>query len=286
MTTTEMDPVFASALRDALVAHVEGTARRRRRWRWRLGIGLLGGSGVLVGGVALAASLLQPGATMTTPLGRIVTVTRTGTATVDLGSPPNGATGVSLILDCLSAGTFTFPDGSSASCSAADALNRSQTSEVEPLQPGETSITITTSPTASWTLQAVYVNQVTTPWATNAEGETFGVPNQNGTPDLEAVLIDGGMEEGYVKVSDLSCASGADYVHNPAEALAWDKIHTDTSVAIPAYKSDGTTVIGSFVVGSTGPGVHIVPLSSFVKEFCKTTTGSTPSSPTIPSSEQ
>jgi hypothetical protein len=286
MTTTEMDPLFASALRDALIAHVEGATRRRRRWRWSLGIGVLSGSAVLAGGVALAASLLQPGATVTTSLGQIITVTRTGTATVDLGSPPRGATGVSLTLDCLSAGTFTFPDGSSASCSATDGLHRSQTSEIELLHPGETSITIETNPTGSWTLRAVYVNQVTLPWTTNANGESYGVPNQNGTPDLEAVLIDGGTAEGYVKVSDLNCASGADYVHNPAEALSWDQITTDTSVAIPAYKSDGTTVIGLFVVGSTGRGVHIVPLSSFAKEFCKTTAGSTPSSPTIPSSER
>ncbi len=59
MSTTELDPIFASALRDALVARVEATARHRRRWRWGLGLGFLAGTGVLAGGVAVAATLLS-----------------------------------------------------------------------------------------------------------------------------------------------------------------------------------------------------------------------------------
>ena len=84
MTTREMDPVFASALREALIANVERTPRLRRRWRWRLGI---------------------------------IVVTRTGSATIDIGPAPATATNVSLTLTCLSVGTFDFPDGSSMTCS-------------------------------------------------------------------------------------------------------------------------------------------------------------------------
>lgn len=54
---------------------------------------------------------------------------------------------------------------------------------------------------------------------------------------------------GYGKASDLNCASGLDTVHSPAEALAWDKASEDRNISVPVYKSDGTTVIGTFVVG-------------------------------------
>ncbi|MDA8355730.1 MAG: hypothetical protein M0Z95_05435 [Actinomycetota bacterium] len=190
MSTTELDPVFASALRDALVAHVEGTSGRRRRWRWRLGIGVFAGGAVLAGGAAVASSLLtEPGGTVNTPLGNVATVTRTGTATVELGSAPQGTTGISWTFVCLSAGTFTFTGGSRVSCGAAEAGSKS--SYVQPLHPGQTSITITTSPTASWSLKAVYVNSVVTPWATNANGETYGAINTKGTPDLVLVELEG-----------------------------------------------------------------------------------------------
>ena len=68
----------------------------------------------------------------------------------------------------------------------------------------------------------MYVNRVTTPWGTNASGQTYGVSNQNGTPDLVAVIIDQGKVQGYVKASDLDSASGNYVVHSPAQALAWD----------------------------------------------------------------
>lgn len=135
MTTTDLDPVFASALRDALVAHVEGTARRRRRWRWRLGFGILAGTGVLAGGAAVAATLLSaPGATVNIPLSAPVTVTKTGTASVALGAPPKGTTGISWTLTCLSSGTFTFTGtgGASVTCSEG-----SHSSYVQPLHPGQ-----------------------------------------------------------------------------------------------------------------------------------------------------
>jgi hypothetical protein len=269
VSTKEIDLVFASGLRNALNAQVHETTRRRRRWRWSLGLGVVIGSSVVAGGAALAAVLLsQPGARVDTPLANPVIVTRTGTATVDLGPPPLGATDISLTLTCHSAGNFYFPDGSSATCSAAEGRQGSQVSEVVPLATGQRTATIKASPGASWTLQAVYVNQITTSWGTNGRGETYGVFNQRGTPDLVAVTIDRGSVDGYVSSSDLSCASGGD-VQSPAQALAWDRVSHDTNVVISVYESDGITVIGSFDVGdATGPDVRTVPLSSIVKEFC------------------
>jgi hypothetical protein len=269
MNETELDPVFASALRDALVAHVEGTAQHRRRWRWRLALGLLTGTGVLAGGVAVAATLLSaPGGTVNIPLGSPVAVTRTGTATVALGSPPKGTSGISWALTCLSAGSFTFtgPGGASVTCSAG-----SHSSDVQPLRPGQTSITVATGPSISWKLRAEYVKTVATPFGVNAKGETYGVPEDlNGTPDLQEAPLSAGVPGGYLTTKQLDCASGGD-VSNPTQAVAWNTFRQHTNTVIPVYKSDGTTVIGSYVVGPTGPGVQTVPLSTIAKRFCTST---------------
>jgi hypothetical protein len=135
-------------------------------------------------------------------------------------------------------------------------------SEVVPLSPGVHTVTISTSANASWSLQAMYVNQVTTSWGVNASGKTYGVQNQNGTPDLIAVVIDQGKTQGYVESSELNCAGGGD-VESLAQALKWDKVSQNRNVSIPVYESDGTTVIGTFIVGNaTGPDASTVPLSS------------------------
>ena len=265
MTTREMDPVFASTLREALIANVERTPRLRRRWRWRLGIGVCAGSVFVGGGVALAAGVFSPpGAPLDTQLGNIIVVTRTGSATIDIGPAPATATNVSLTLTCLSVGTFDFPDGSSMTCSPplSTAAGSGQSTEVIPLQPGQHMVTIDTSANASWTLQAMYVNRVTTSWGTNASGQTYGVTNQNGTPDLVAVSIDQGKVQGYVKASDINCASGNYVVHSPAQALAWDAASKNRNISIPVYESDGKTVIGVFVIDGGGSDATTVPLSS------------------------
>jgi len=221
---------------------------------------------LVAGGVALASGVFSlPGAPVDSALGNVITATRTGTATIDIGAPPATATDVSLALTCHSVGTFYFPNGSSQSCDAADMSRPSilpRASEVVPLTAGVDTVTITTSPNATWTLQAMYVNQVTTPWGINASGETYGVLNQNGTPDLVAVTINQGSTHGYVKESELNCAGGGD-VKSPAEAVAWDRGSQNRNVSIPVYESDGVTVVGTFTVGSaTGPNTQTVPLSS------------------------
>ena len=267
MSTMEMDPIFTAALREALAATVTDTPLVRRRWRWRAGTGMFLGVTLVAGGVALASGVFSlPGAPVDSALGNVVTATRTGTATIDIGAPPATATDVSLALTCHSVGTFYFPNGSSMSCDSAylthtPPIDR-QASEVVPLTAGLDTVTITTSSNATWTLQAMYVNQVTTPWGVNASGETYGVSNQNGTPDLVAVIINQGSTHGYVKESELNCAAGGD-VASPAEAVAWDRVSQNRNVSIPVYESDGVTVVGTFIVGSaSGPNAQTIPLSS------------------------
>jgi hypothetical protein len=267
MSTREMDPVFTAALREVLIATVEDTPRVRRRWRWRFGAGMFVSSTLVASGVALAAGVFSPpGSPIDTPLGSVVSVTRTGSATIEIGPPPARATDLSLTLTCLTVGTFDFPNGSSLSCDAADLRqpppDAQDAIEVVPLSPGEHTVTIETSANASWTLQAMYVNRVTTPWGTNASGQTYGVQNQNGTPDLIAVVVDQGKTHGYVKSAELSCAARGD-VQTLAQALAWDKASQNRNISIPVYESDGATVIGTFIIrGASGPGARTVPLSS------------------------
>jgi hypothetical protein len=104
------------------------------------------------------------------------------------------------------------------------------------------------------------------------ECQGCGVQNQNGTPDLIAVLTHQG-KSGYVKAAELNCAGGGD-VQSPAEALAWDKESENRDISIPAYKSDGTTVIGTFIIGdATGPDARTVPFSSLHLDCSTTGTG-------------
>jgi hypothetical protein len=217
-----------------------------------LGVGLSVG-----GGVALANGLFSPlpGAPRDTTLSRTVTVTRTGTSTVELGPAPRKANAISLTLTGLSVGAFRYADGNgseSLGCDARDIRHPGRygctSSGVVPLQAGQRSLTITTSPSARWTLHAMYINQVITAWKTNAHGETYGVPTKEGFPDLIAVDVQKDGHQGYEKSSDLNCAQENAQGRN---------------VSIPVYESNGTTKIGIFIVGDRTPGTPTVPLSSF-----------------------
>jgi hypothetical protein len=247
MNQVQLDPAFQGALRAALVARVESAPARSRRRRVWTGAGLLSGVG-LVGGVAAAASGLwvAPGSDVVTPLAESVTVTRTGTAAVELGKVPAGATGVSLSLTCLTAGSFAFDDGASARCSAADVGTPSATTGYRrELAPGQHTVTIKAGPGERWRLNVSYVRVAVSAWGVNAKGETFGVQNANGSPVLIAVVATNGAD-GYVYGSDLSVQPE---FRSPEEALAWQAAHAGTRVEIPVYLSDGVTKVGVFRIG-------------------------------------
>jgi hypothetical protein len=178
MNPTQLDPTYSEALRTKLVEQVNAitaTHPRRRRRLW-FGTGVFVGTCVLGGAVAVATGLLPlPGGQAVTQLGAPITQTQTGTGTVELGSVPSGATNVSVKLTCLSAGTFVFPDGASMTCSTSDAGTPSSfTTYSLSLSPVEHAITIRTAAGNRWQLTAEYVNQVTTTWKVNANGQTSG----------------------------------------------------------------------------------------------------------------
>ncbi|MCU1581511.1 MAG: hypothetical protein JWO01_899 [Microbacteriaceae bacterium] len=255
MNQHEMPPVFSAELRSALVDRIDAEmapAARRRRALWT-GLAILGGLGILGGaGAATAAILTQPGGTEVAAVAGSVTAIHTGTATVELGQAPQGATNIRMSLVCLSDGSFTFPDGASVSCSATDVMRpeRNRTSGYSiPLKANQHSVTITASPGATWNLTATYTNEKVTPWATNANGDSYGVINDNGTPELIAVIATN-EKEGYVYATDLAHADGSDQnFTSPDQALEWQRDRAGKTVTITVYLSDGTTPIGKFEVG-------------------------------------
>lgn len=254
MNQPELRPGFSDGLRAALVNRIDtemAPAARRRRTLW-IGVAIVGGIGLLGGaGVATAAILTQPGGTQIAELTSPVTATHTGTATVELGHAPRGTTDIRLSLVCLTAGTFTFPGGAGWSCSDADMTKpvRLRTTGYSlPLTANQHSVTITTSPTATWTLTATYASEHITAWAINPRGNTYGALNGNGTPDLIAVIATNG-KEGYVFASDLAHADGSDqHFTSPAQALKWQQDRQGKTFSIPVYRSDGTTRIGAFEI--------------------------------------
>jgi len=89
-------------------------------------------------------------------------------------------------------------------------------------------------------------------WPVNANGQTFGVQGGSAiAPDLILVqTLD--MKPAYVYSKDLEAAEGSN-VKSPEEAIEWTNAYEGTYVDIPAYASDGTTVIGVFRIGSGRP---------------------------------
>ncbi|WP_269938570.1 peptidase M56 family protein [Arthrobacter sp. HY1533] len=245
------DDTFSKALRRVLVSRVEESAlpRMRRRRRLWMGAGVFAGAGLLGGiGAAAAGILTLPGGDAVTPLAAPVTGSYTGSATVDLGPIPEGVTNVAIELTCLSPGRLAFEDGASIVCSDSDVGTGSFSGGYSiPVSAGQHTITITADPAARWSLKASYVRQTTTEWGTNARGESYGVQNGNGTPDLIAVVASNG-KVGYARSAELDNAGGADF-KSPEEAIAWQNEHKGKSVSVPVYESDGTTRVGEFILG-------------------------------------
>jgi hypothetical protein len=249
------DPAYKAALRSELQRRAVASARPLWK-RPRAIIAVVGTLGALtLGGTAAATAglLVLPGANNSAPLGEAVVAQRQGTASVDLGSQPKGATNIAVEFWCLSAGTFTLGDGSIVVCNNSQVGSLS--SATLPLADGQHSTSVTTSSSASWKLSAAYVNSTTTPWAINAHGQSYGVANEHGAPDLIAVQTSDGRD-GYAFAAEVADADGttaAKGFKSPQEALDWQKKMAGKSVQVPVYLSDGTTRIGDFVVTYPGP---------------------------------
>ena len=250
-----LDSNFAASVRDQLVETAAGrSALARHTHRTRLALGVVAGvavAGLLTAGAIVAAGI--PGDHIVTSLGPAVTESHTGTASVELGARPEGANAVSFSITCMSAGAFSVtyadtygPSGVLWECSDTPGLNDRTTDDPydstlpvghvvsvkeQPLAAGETSFVVTTDPGTTWTVSARYANSVTTDWGVNANGQTYGAPNEKGAPDLIPVRATNGAI-GYSYWSDFMS-------------------HGDEGDTFPVYESDGTTVIGEFYIGNS-----------------------------------
>lgn len=280
MNTPTFTPERSDAWREAIVKHVsvEAEALSRRPNRAVIatvstGVGFL----VLGGGLtaAAAAGLLDwpfsvnaplPGGEIVTMLppeavgrddgdlpaeGLLVDQTGAGSAQVTLPSPPSEATHVSVQITCLSAGTISFGthplNSPEIICEQGD--DPASTWYDFPVN-GQDSIFLTSAADVRWRIAAVYVAREATDWGVNAKGETFGVANENGTPDLIAVLTTEGRP-GYVYTAELAEIDGtaaAKEFTSPADALRWQEEQRGKRLSVPVYLSDGETVIGEFVL--------------------------------------
>jgi hypothetical protein len=248
--SVQMDETFAAALRDLLVEQVQvqgaGSpsrwSARPRRWIARAGAVLVVAAGG--GGIAYAtgAWTTEPGGDAVNALSPPVTATGTGTQTVGLGRPPAGTTAIYITFTCLTAGDFTFADGAGVVCASADVGRRSSVATYTmSIAPGKDSTTITATPSARWRLVATYASVITTAWVVNASGQTYGIQNRHGIPDLVAVIATN-HRSGYVYANQLFPPPPKTIAQALAQNNAPPRILT-------VYKSDGKTPIGEFADG-------------------------------------
>lgn len=240
MTSTDMDPRLADAVRGELRAIGTKSSRLQRQQRrgraLAVGIGLVAVAALTTGAAIVVNSL--PGTTTVTAISGIRSATHTGTATMELGPVPAHASAVIVTLTCLNrVGTVSVETNSqngnlehdvqSLLCGAGRTKPARIVDAALP-DAGTTSITITADPGTRWSATAGYASSSTTPWGVNARGQTFGKCTAQGCPDLIAAqVVDG--EEGYVFSKQWDAFRGTGY--------------------IPVYKPDGTTVIGRFSIG-------------------------------------
>lgn len=193
---------------------------------------------------------VAPGGTRVEELRAPVITSVAGTVTVPLGDRPATANAVVTSIWCLSGGTLQLPSplGGSMTCSPEDATrvddNATSPGNIVKLDPGVESLKFKASPGSLWQVQTVYVRAEQVPWAVNANGDTYGVANEDGLPDLVRVSATNGRA-GYAYKTELNGPEPT----SPADALAQQEANEGKSRSIPVYESDGDTVIGEFVIG-------------------------------------
>lgn len=243
---TKLPDSFSDALRAELVEVVRNSRKRRWSRKWTISA-VVAIVTVSAAGTATAISNLLPGAPVIEELSATSTYSFAGSQTIELGTPPDGASGLSLSFTCHSPGRYQVSDSFSVECS--DGEPNSVSFNTVDLPPDST-LQVTAPPTAEWDLAVAFINSTTTPWATNASGQTYGVSNEHGSPDLIAVIADDG-NGGYVSASDLADANGetaAESFASPEDALRWQESVRGTSVSMPVYLYDGLTQIGTFTI--------------------------------------
>lgn len=227
---TDMQPATSAAIRAELSAiGTRGSGLQRRQRRARVTASLIGVAAIAI--TTSAAALVAanaPGSTVTDDLGATTTVTRTGPSLVDIGQAPPLANAVIVDITCLSSSGNVMFDTlggtqSGVSCGIADPGDHMRISDAELPANGTTILSVDASPQAKWRAVFHYATSTTSDWGVNANGQTYGVQNYKGHPDLVRGRADNGLL-GYV---------------------FWkESVEADNLTTVNVYKSDGHTVIG------------------------------------------
>lgn len=242
MNSLSMDAHFTATVREVLEQHVASSHRVRR-----IGLGVtIASSALAIFGAAgaTAAGLLLPGAPEIIPVGQTMHFEATGNNKPQLEEAPEGATAIQVDLWCDSAGSVHVVGAPTLVCAAGE----------EGTWMGFTAglaTSLSVESDIAWRLDARFVNSTTTPWGTNANGDTFGVINDFGEPDLIAVVAENGRD-GFVYANDLADANCSN-VATPEEALQCQQTQGTTDQLVPVYLSDGETVVGQFLVAGQAP---------------------------------
>ncbi|GAA0963891.1 hypothetical protein [Frigoribacterium faeni] len=225
----DMQPETSAAIRMELAAlGTRASSLQRHQRRARVTASLVGVAAVALTTSAAALFVANaPGATVTSALGTTTTATHTGPALVDIGAAPATAGAVIIDVTCLNrVGVVQVPtdDGTSTSgidCSVSDSGTMHVTDGQLP--DGGTQFSVNASPGTTWRATLQYASSVTSEWGVNAQGQTYGIENRQGHPDLVPYTADNGRK-GWV---------------------LWEKTFgADRVGTVDVYETDGVTVIG------------------------------------------
>lgn len=232
--SVDMQTGAADAIRAELAAiGTRGSRLQRQQRRVRTATTLVAVAAVAVttSAAALVASGL-PGATTTSALGAETTATHTGPARIDMGTAPAGAGAVIVDLTCRNdvgmVQVQTRQGSSGLSCTSGGSV---RIPDARLPSRGSTQFGVEASPATEWTATVQYASAVTSAWGVNARGQTYGVENADGHPDLVPATADDGRK-GWALWTEWSAA--------------------EESGTVDVYESDGSTVIGhaTVVVGA------------------------------------
>lgn len=239
----DIDPVFATALREAVVEQAAGRQaaswrpHRRSWWIGGLTVAALGATGAAVALVGL------PGEEVETRLSETQVESGDGPGEVQLGATPATADAVQFEFTCFSPGAFTIGTSGVFIRCTQDDVGTMQTWGLVPLSSlDDGALSVDANAGEQWQLEAWYVETDRVPLAVNDNGETYGVDSAETPPDLIRAQATNG-EVGYVRRSELDAGAGP-LPTSPAEAAVYEP----EPYSVPVYEHDGVTVIGEFDV--------------------------------------
>lgn len=276
----EFSPVRSDAIRagleQAVVANAGNSSHRVPGWITGASLLIVG---LVTGGAVSAAAVTSlqtearieappgviPGVPIVSLLGETSSYEISGESTVELPSPPIGATHIQASISCLTVGAFSWgpdPAGNNPSiyCRADDVSSASGNASMDfPIDAETPLLFAQTGPEGRALLVVQYVNYVPTALGRNASGETYGVAWTGLVePDLVAVAgvaPDGSSIVGYARATDLN-SFGPEWPGMPADpeqAVEWQRERNERypdGWEIPIYSSDGRTVLGRFWISN------------------------------------